>query len=161
MIEDLKSTNPKDRVATSRLDLSLFPDTAIMYGALAMTEGDCKYGGYNYRVGGVRASVYYAACRRHLGKWFNGEWADSKTQVPHLASAIGCLAVLIDAIVVGALKDDRPPKVDLAGLLADFEQNVKRLQEIFPDGPPRYTEIERGTPSLDALIADTRLFEGE
>lgn len=161
MSEDLKPTNPKDRAATSRLDLSLFPDTAIAYGALAMTEGDCKYGGYNYRVGGVLASVYYAACRRHLGKWFNGEWADPKTQVPHLANAIACLAVLIDAVVAGVLKDDRPPQADLAGLLAHFEREVKHLQTIFPDGPPRYTEIKHGKSALGALIEDTRLFEEE
>ena len=159
-MNDLKPTNPKDRMSTTRLDLSLFPDTAVAYGALAMTEGDCKYGGYNYRIGGVLASVYYAACRRHLGKWFNGEWADSKTQVPHLASAIASLAVLIDAIVADMLKDDRPPQVDLAKLFSDFEKNVKHLHECFSNGPSRYTDIEHRKSSLDAL-EDTQVFRGK
>jgi hypothetical protein len=142
-VSDLKATNPKDRAATSRLDLSLFPDTAVIYGALAMTEGDCKYGGYNYRVGGVLASVYYAATSRHLAKWFGGEWADPRTNVPHLASALACIAVVIDAVECGVLKDDRPPRVDVAGLLTRFEENVKHLQTMFPDGPERYTEEKK------------------
>ena len=135
-----KATNPKDRAASSRLDLTLFPDTATAYGALAMTEGDLKYGGYNYRPAGVLASVYIAACRRHLAKWYNGEESDPKTEVPHLASAIACLAVLIDSLESGNLNDDRPPVVDVANLLTKFEDKVKHLQKIFPEGPQRFRE---------------------
>jgi hypothetical protein len=134
-----KPTNPKDRAATYRLDLTLFPDTAIAYGALAMTEGDCKYGGYNYRPLGVSASIYIVACRRHLSKWYNGEYADPKTKVPHLASALACIAVIIDGIEMGNLKDDRPPSCDLARLLSSFEEKVKHLHTIYPDGPERIT----------------------
>ena len=139
-----KPTNPKDRSATDRIDLSLFPDTAVVYGALAMTEGDCKYGGYNYRPGGVQASVYVAACRRHLAKWWNGEDFNPKTKVPHLASALACLAVLIDAIECGVLKDNRPPSVNMDVLMERARLHVKHLQKIFPNGPARYTELEHG-----------------
>jgi hypothetical protein len=139
MSSDLKPTNPKDRAATSRLDLSLFPDTALAYGAWAMSEGDLKYGGYNYRPGGVLASVYVAAARRHLSKWYNGQDADPKTQVHHLASTLACIAVLIDAIECGVLKDNRPPAVDMDGLLAQMEEKIKHLQTLFPNGPERYT----------------------
>lgn len=142
--QDFKATNPKDRLATNRLDLSLFPDTAVCYGALGMTEGDSKYGGYNYRVGGVLFSVYYAAARRHLAKCFNGEWADKKTKVPHLASALACVAILIDAHECGVLRDDRPPKADLDKLLADAEELVLALHTLFPNGPARYTEVVYG-----------------
>lgn len=138
-----KDTNPKDRVATSRLDLSLFPTTAKAYGALAMTEGDLKYGGYNYRSAGVKASVYYAAANRHLDKWFNGEWADDKTGVPHLASALACISVLIDAIECCKMNDDRPPKCDMAALLSDMEKKVFHLQKLFPEGPDRHTAIDK------------------
>ena len=139
---DTKPTNPKDRIATTRLDLSLFPDTAVIYGALAMTEGDLKYGGYNYRPSGVLASVYIAACRRHLAKWFNGEDMDETTNVHHLGSALACIAVLIDSIESVHLNDDRPPKVDVSGLLTKMEDNVKHLQKLFPDGPDRFREKE-------------------
>jgi hypothetical protein len=141
---DFKPTNPKDRLATNRLDLSLFPDTAVCYGAIGMTEGDSKYGGYNYRVGGVLASVYYAAARRHLAKWFNGEWADRKTRVPHLASAIACIAILIDAVECNVLRDDRPPAANIDKFLTACEELVAYLHGIFPNGPARFTELVHG-----------------
>lgn len=137
---DTKDTNPKDAAATQRLDLSLFPASARAYGALAMTEGDLKYGGYNYRESGVMASVYYAAAGRHLDKWFNGESADPKTLVPHLASALACIAVLIDGVEQGNLNDDRPPRQD-QGLYARFEENVTHLQQIFPRRTKRYRAV--------------------
>ena len=137
-----KPTNPKYRSATSRLDLTLFPQTAIAYGALAFTEGDLKYGGYNWRVGGASANVYVAALLRHVSKWYNGELKDTATGVPHLASAIACISVLIDAIECNKLNDDRPPKADLAGLLTKFEVKVGSLQKLFPNGPTRYYEAK-------------------
>lgn len=141
---DRKDTNPKDRMATTRLDLGLLPTTAVAYGALAMTEGDLKYGAYNYRVIGVRASVYYTAARRHLDKWFNGQWDDPKTGVPHLASALACIGVLIDAKECDKLNDDRPPKCDMDALLSSMESKVAHLQKLFPNGPDRYTEVGQG-----------------
>lgn len=151
---DLKPTNPKDRAATNRLDLSLFPATARAYGALGMVEGDCKYGGYNYRVGGVLASIYYAAAGRHLDKWFNGEDCDKKSGVPHLASALACIAVLIDAVECGVLKDDRPPTCDMAGLLERFEDKVRHLHAIFPDGPERFVAGQPNelTPGMKVML---------
>lgn len=144
MSTDKKSTNPKDRAATARLDLSLFPATARAYGALAMTEGDLKYGGYNYRVAGVNASTYYAAAGRHLDDWYNGEEVDRKTGVPHLASALACIAVIIDAVECKKLNDDRPPIAPYRELLTEFEEKVKHLQKLFPEGEPRCTQFFGG-----------------
>lgn len=140
-MSDTKDTNPKDNAATTRLDLSLFPASARAYGALAMTEGDLKYGGYNYRDAGVQVSVYYAALNRHMDKFFNGEWADPKTLVPHLANAIACVAVLIDSFEQGNVNDDRPPVQDTAGLLARMEENVAHLQKIFPRQYQRHRAV--------------------
>lgn len=139
-----KPTNPKDAAATTRLDLGNFPDTALAYGALAMTEGGQKYGEYNYRPAGVQAHVYIAACRRHLAKWWNGEEVDPKTKVPHLANALACIAVLIDAHECAVLVDDRPPVAPVADLLTRFEGIVAHLQATFPDKKARYTEREHG-----------------
>jgi len=133
---DTKPSNPKDAAATSRLDLSLFPMSAVAYGALAMVEGDQKYGGYNYREVGVRSSVYVAAAGRHIAKWFNGEDADSKTGVHHLGSAIACLGILVDGIESGNLNDDRPP-AQPQDFYARMEATVKHLQELYPRRAPR------------------------
>lgn len=141
-VVETKPTNPKNRAASNRLDLTLFPDSAVAYGALAFTEGDCKYGGYNWRAMGVQSSIYYAAMRRHMAKWFNGEDTDPKTGVPHLANALACIAVLIDSIEQGNLNDDRPPRQQHAELYSYFESAVERLHRLYPNGPPRHRASE-------------------
>ncbi len=131
--------NPKDRAASSKIDLSLFPTSARAYGALAMVEGDLKYGGYNWRDIGVAASVYYSACGRHMDKWFNGEESDLDTRVPHLASALACIAILIDATTQGNLNDDRPP-VQSTDIYLKMQEIVEHLQRNIPRTAERFKE---------------------
>jgi len=140
---DRKESNPKDAAATGRLDLSLFPASARAYGALALVEGDLKYGGFNWRVAGVRASVYVAATGRHLEKFFNGEDEDPKTGVPHLASALACIAVIIDGIEQGNWVDDRPPKQDIGDLFDRMQKKVSHLQRVFSREAARYMEVTK------------------
>lgn len=136
-----KDTNPKDRVATNRLALSLVPSSAIAYCALALTEGDFKYGGFNWRIAGVRASVYLDAVGRHIAKWADGENADPVTRVPHLANALACLAVLVDACEQGNLNDDRPPAQNVGALFTAAESIVKHLRETYAkEEVTRYTQ---------------------
>ena len=136
---DHKATNPKDGAATTRIDLSSFPSSAVAYGALAFVEGGLKYGEFNWRSAGVQSSVYISACKRHLDKWFNGEEVDPKTKVPHLANALACIAVLIDATEQQNLNDDRPPKQSVE-LYKRFEEIVDHLQKTFPRQAQRYRE---------------------
>lgn len=136
-----KPTNPKDALAVSKLPLHLVPDTVKVYAAMAFAEGAAKYGGYNWRVAGVRASVYRSALERHLAKWWNGEWADEKTGVPHLASVIACAGIILDANLVGKLTDDRPPAAPLGPLVDGMEAEVRRLLEMFKDSTPRHQTI--------------------
>lgn len=123
--EPLKDTNPKDRISSTRLPLHLVPPSLEVYAAIAFAEGQLKYGAYNWRIGGARASVYYSALKRHLAKWHSGEQCDPKTRVPHLASAAACLAVLIDCTLLGNLVDDRPPtSLQLPPVIDDDMQGV-------------------------------------
>lgn len=138
---DKKDTNPKDAAASTRLDISLFPMSAICYGALGMTEGSYKYGGYNYREAGVNISIYISAAMRHLMKFYNGDWEDRTTRVPHLASALSCIAILIDGFEQNNIKDDRPPKQDMEKLLRTMQDHVSYLQEVFPNPCDRVTEV--------------------
>lgn len=140
-----KPTNPKDRQAVSKVDLSLLPEIAIIWGNLAMCEGNYKYGAYNFRATGVKSSVYISALRRHLGKYLEGEWADRKTRVPHLGSIIACAAILADAHASGLLDDDRPLAVDMESIYDEAEQITKHLQQVFPNPPGRFTEQKRRT----------------
>lgn len=133
---DKKDTNPKDGQATTRADLGNFPDSAVLYGSLAFSEGGLKYGEYNWRKTGVQSSVYVSAARRHIAKWWNGEEFDPKTHVHHLGNALACLAVLVDAIEVGNLNDDRPPGISTA-MYDRAEKVIAHLQSMYPNKQPR------------------------
>jgi hypothetical protein len=141
---DWKDTNPKGIAATDRIPMSLFPDTARVYGNLGFLEGALKYGRYNWRVKGVLASTYVDALNRHMLKWWGGEWADSKTHIPHLASALCCVAILIDAFEHDVLTDDRPPTPDTCNIMTDmldeYSYLVVHLRELFGHlNPVQYT----------------------
>lgn len=141
-----KPTNPKDAVGSTKLPLDLVPDTLHLYAATSFAEGASKYGNYNWRVAGVRASIYKAALERHLKKWWNGEDADEVTGVHHLASVIACAAILLDAKVVGKLTDDRPPKAEIAKLITELEGTVKHLYKLHEHiNQVHHTEKEHGS----------------
>ena len=146
---DTKPSNPKDAAATSRVPLHMVPDTLTLYAAMAFAEGDSKYIAYNFRVAGVRASVYISALRRHLMRYVNGEWADKKTKVPHLASVAACTAILIDGHVMGLLNDDRPPPVDLSDEIERAEGVIAHVYAMNADKRPKGIEY-----TIDAAEAE-------
>lgn len=146
---DLKSSNPKEAIGSAKLDFSLVPASAEAYMASAFTEGALKYGSYNWRVAGVRASTYYAAAQRHMRKWWNGEQYDPKTKVHHLANSMACHAIILDAELAGLLSDDRPPKVYLAGLIEGLEATVAHLKEMSAGLTPHHcTALNPVAPSV-------------
>lgn len=71
-----KPTNPKDAFGIKKASLSCVSSPVLMELGIAMQEGACKYGRHNYRVIGVRGSVYYDATLRHLMSWWEGEDID-------------------------------------------------------------------------------------
>jgi hypothetical protein len=142
---DSKPTNPKDAIGSTKLPLNLVPDSLTAYAALSFAEGASKYGSYNWRVAGVRASIYKAALERHLKKWWNGEECDPKTKVPHLASVIACAAIILDADLAGKMTDDRPPKVPMGELIDGMEGIVKGLYAMHKDmNPHHHTALDKG-----------------
>lgn len=139
---DTKPANPKDTAAIDRVPLDLVPSSAIIEEAMAFLEGHNKYGAYNWRVAGVQVSIYVSAARRHLDKYWNGQTRDPKTRVHELASVRACCAILIDSEQCGNLTDDRPPRYDAAGHLEQLRDTVKRINNLYPEGPGRYTEVK-------------------
>ena len=135
--------NPKDLVAGGKIDITLVPFSAIVGMATAFLEGALKYGRFNWRIKGVRASVYVSALLRHIFKWYNGQDQDRDTQVHHIDNAMACLAIIRDAIVYGKLIDDRAPAEDPDAMakFIDSQANViKHLQSLFKDHTPhQYT----------------------
>ena len=97
VVQQWKPTNPKDALGSTKLPTSLVPSSLLVLATQAFAEGASKYGSYNWRAAGVRASIYKAAHDRHMERYWNGEDADPVTGVPHLASAVACLAIINDA----------------------------------------------------------------
>lgn len=104
-----------------------------------MLEGALKYGRHNYRIAGVRASVYYDATKRHLDAWWEGEDLDPKSRINHITKAISSLTVLRDAMLRGNWVDDRPPRSS-DSWLEELNEKAAALIDAYPDPAPAYTQ---------------------
>ena len=134
-----KPSNPKDAVGIRKVPMSTVPAPVIFEVGLAMLEGARKYGRHNYRAIGVRYSVYYDACMRHLTAAWEGEDFDPDSGLPHLSKAIACLVVLRDSIRRENCQDDRPPKVK-EGWMQDLNKMASDIIERYPDFLEAFTE---------------------
>lgn len=139
---NLKNTNPKDLIGSDKLPLHLFPMSVVAYGCIALLDGALKYGRSNWREAGVRASIYYDACLRHMSRWFEGEELDSDSGIPHLAHALACIAIIIDAKEANNLKDDRMYPANYEETLKHMTHYVKVLKERHKDKKPKHWTIE-------------------
>jgi hypothetical protein len=137
-----KETNPKDAIGSNKIPLHLWPTTASIMGSLGMLNGMLKYGRSNFRAIGIRASIYYDACRRHLDAWFEGEECDPDDGVPHLSAAIACLAIIIDALAADKLNDDRIVEGGYRPFIDDMTKHVSRLKELHKGKEPKHYTIQ-------------------
>lgn len=111
--------NPKDAVGRMKPGLRNVPPGPLYLIAQAFDDGASKYGAFNWRSNAVLASVYHDACKRHLDQWFHGHRMAADSGVHHLAHAVACLLIVLDAEQQGMLNDDRPQhKVALDDLIA-------------------------------------------
>jgi len=123
-----KASNPKDVIGSGKAPLHLVPASLRAGASLAFMEGALKYGRFNWRLAGVRASIYYDALNRHLEAWFNGEDTDQASGLPHLFKAAACIAILIDAVELDKLVDDRAPYAPMSSIFERMEDEVTRLK---------------------------------
>lgn len=131
-----KASNPKDVIGSTKVPLDLVPGTTKVYLALGHLEGDLKYGRVNWREAGVKVTIYLAALDRHIEKFKNGEWEDPFTKVPHLANALCCLSIIVDAYECGKLVDDRSKSAPVGDVIDRMSENVKHLQDLFKEKKP-------------------------
>jgi len=137
----VKDTNPKDAVGTKKWrQYCTVPTTIIWELGVAMLEGARKYGRHNYRIAGVRASVYVDAAKGHIDQWWEGEDIDEESKLNHVTKAIASLAVLRDAMIQDRWVDDRPPKTDMIKLRADLQVAVDGIFERIPEAKDAYLE---------------------
>jgi Domain of unknown function (DUF5664) len=119
--------NPKTILGVTKPSLSKAPPVAMLYMALAFMDGAYKYGAYNWRSKKVTASIYVDAAMRHLQSWFDGEETDVEgSKLPHLAHALACIAILVDAKENAVLVDDRPPPGAMPRLLKEWAIFLKQ-----------------------------------
>lgn len=136
-----KDTNPKDAIGCKKPPLSVLPAPAMYVAALALLDGACKYRRHNWRIAGVRSSVYYDAAMRHLTRWWEGETVDPDSGIPHLGHAMACLIILLDADLAKKLTDDRPP-ASPDTWMKEIQSRVDELLTRHPSPLPPYTNLD-------------------
>ena len=144
-----KATNPKDAVGSDKLPLHLWPETATVMGTLGLLDGMLKYGRSNWRSAGVRATIYIDAVRRHINAYAEGEDIDAiedgGSGLPHLAHALACLAILVDAQAAGKLTDDRAYNgAGYRALVEELTPHVARLKAKHADKSPKHYTVADG-----------------
>lgn len=140
--EHTKDTNPKDAIGSTKPPVANVPLSVISEVGMALAEGQWKYGGYNWRVIGVRASVYWDATFRHMKAWWEGEDIDPDSQLSHVTKAISALTVLRDAMIQENWTDDRPPRSKQTSTQVNdqYKQMLERLKSLQPDPVKGYTQ---------------------
>lgn len=136
----VKTSNPKDRIGITKLPLHILPIAFLVDTALALFDGLCKYGRFNWRKESVAATVYIDAAQRHIAKWAWGREKDKDSGVHELGHAAACLAILMDAQASGNLVDDREKDEKMCVMIDEAQEEVKRLLtkhgKAVPDTPP-------------------------
>lgn len=147
-----KDTNPKDAIGASKAPFSTVSAAVVSEIGLAMLEGALKYGRHNYRVFGVRSSVYYDAAKRHLESYWEGEDIDPDSKLLHLSKAMASLAVLLDATLSGMVNDDRPPRTLPPGWLRKRNAIAAKMIAAFK-GEARAAYTEASHPGRKRKLA--------
>lgn len=127
--------NPKTQFGMAKVPLQTIPPSALYHLADALGDGGAKYYPFNWRDYTISSSVYFAAAMRHLLAWWDGEEKAPDSDVHHLAHALACLALVLDAFDVGKLNDDRPPPGKFPQHAATYATNERRLKRVLKPRP--------------------------
>ena len=138
----IKDSNPKDAIGDTKIPLWLCSPIAKAHWAIGQYSGMLKYGSWNWRVAGVRSSVYLSAMQRHIDAYISGEEFDPVDGSHHLGNVMACCAILLDAKAAGKLTDDRPPSVELRSTYYWGEDVMARLKRQYSDKAPRHYTIK-------------------
>lgn len=94
-----------------KLPLDLLPETALEEVAKVLEFGAKKYQRYNWAKG-IVFSRLYAAARRHLSAWQQGQDLDPETGISHVAHAAANMLFILHFIKTNQKQlDDRPVDV--------------------------------------------------
>ena len=120
--------NPKVALGRTKAPLRLVPSSLPIYVAIVQEYGAAKYGAYNWRDYKVSRVAYLEAILRHVLLALDGEDADPDTGVPHEASIAASCGIVLDALTIGCLVDDRYKTGKVAGLLAMAREQCAEIR---------------------------------
>lgn len=121
--------NPKTSIGASKVPLHLVPPAVAHHAAMAFEDGARKYGAYNWRDKTVSTSVYIGAAKRHLDAFWDGQDESSDAHVHHLGHVIACCGIILDAMAIGKLNDDRPTAGAAGALQEEYNNKKKEVNE--------------------------------
>lgn len=125
---ELPDGNPKTVHGMSKPGIEGVPTAPLFEVGEVMRLGIRKYGLTNWRHDPISASVYYNAAMRHIMSWWDGQDMDDESGQHHLAHAVACLLIMLDARTSDDLIDDRPR----CGLTASRLQNMTKPRKVGP-----------------------------
>lgn len=154
--------NPKDTVGAKKAPMHLVPAAGAIFSAPAHQNGADKYGAFNWRLQPVQAMTYVAAIRRHIDAWVDGQDEAEDTGIHHFAHALAGLNILADAMGLGILIDDRPPKGPAADLLrAQDRSGVSPTAAVpAPEGPAAAAPATHGNHGVPCFADRVITFHG-
>ena len=173
--------NPKDLVGSKKAPLDLVPSAGAIMSAPAHQNGAEKYGAFNWRQNPVQLMTYLAAIQRHLHAFIDGQDRAEDTGIHHLSHMLASMNIVADAMYLGNLIDNRPPKGPAADMLREQDHSAKPADSEpkvysspsptpenviqFPVTPPPLVEIEAWGlgegPIMEFDRFDQRLYVGE
>ena len=131
-------TNPKDVIGDAKVPLWLLSPLAEAHWALAQYAGMTKYGAWNWRIAGVRMSVYISAMKRHIAAIVSGEEFDPVDGTRHEGNIMACAAIILEARLIGKLTNDIPPTFSHRQSYLEVENQMAVLKEQYKDKAPRH-----------------------
>lgn len=99
--------NPKTQFGITKPGDFYVPMIPYYEYSLAHLQGALKYGHYNWRDDPVTMSTYLEAAKRHIDLFKGGQDYASDTGIHHLAHAMTCFSIIMDAMAFGTMTDDR------------------------------------------------------
>jgi hypothetical protein len=132
-VNSYPDNNPKTAIGVMKVPLHLVPPSAKHYLALALADGARKYGPYNWRDAAISVSVYKAAMERHMDAFWDGEDFAPDSGLHHVAHAMACCALILDAMTIGKLNDDRPTRGASPGLQAAYAAKPDAAKTVIID----------------------------
>ena len=105
----MQKTDPKEVPGSLKCPLHLVPPAGTQEAAWVHAYGNETYGPTSWRWARPKASVYVAGLKRHIDEYFwEGIDADADSKRHPLGHVIAGCNIVLDAIRLGVLEDDRP-----------------------------------------------------